>query len=326
MNQYILISNKQEDVEYQYNDFLYEPGLSLCFMKFNRGRVHFKRILKYFHMDSFRIVKKLYYEKIFKNEIFIRDESGKSDKKIFIFTGRVYEQYGEKIVQYVKTRFYGCVTVLYIVDMVYSMKYSIEKAKEVFDYVCSFDKGDAETYEINFLIEPFSVRLLRKLPCVEKSIYDITFVGHAKNRYERIISIYEALRKNGLKCDFHISGVPKQNQKYADEIHYGWIGFKELLMCVKRSECVLELVQNDEYSATTRYSEAMLLGKNLLSDCRALEEEENREENIFTFHKVEEIPFEELKKKKPYNLDKYETKFSIKEFILSLNKIMHETN
>lgn len=328
MREYILIADKDKDTEFQYYDFKDGNGKALCYLKHNRFRVHSIRWIKALEINSTKLVRKMYYDRIYSREIgdSLKNKNISSNSAVFILTGRVYEKYGTSLINYLKDRYQNCILVLYIADMMYSMLFSIDQAKTDFNFIFSFDKRDAERYQINFLLEPFSTELLYRLPNINEPEFDITFVGHAKNRYDRIIKIYESLRQRGMKCDFHITGVSKSKQLYRNEINYGWVDFEELLVNVKKSKCVLEMVQNEEYSATTRYSEAMLLGKNLLTDCPVFKNPENRDQNIFYFNSDGDIPYDRLLDDIYIDIQKYRDMFSINAFINSIETVINKSS
>lgn len=320
MKHYVLISNNQRDVEFQYADFFVNPELTAVLFKFNRIRVGMIRVIDILHFRSNKIIKGLFFNQIFRRELDGKIKKKDSEEYVFIVVGRVYEKYGTNLIEYLRMQYPTCNIVLYMVDLISTMRFSLQKAKEEFDILFSFDEKDAEENGIEYLLEPFSTGLLGKISHVDNPEFDVTCVSAAKNRYTTIISCYEELKKRGLKCDFHIVGVKRREQKYKDEIHYGWIDFEEVLNHVVNSKSVLEVVQKEEWSATTRYSEAMLLGRNLLTNCKALNEEENRESSIFYFSKVDEIPFENISVMQKTDLEKYQKKFSIKSFLETIEQ------
>lgn len=322
MKQYILISGREKDVEYQYSDFMYERGMRLNFLDFTRFRIYFIKLLKIMRLESAKIIRKLYFNRIYHNELTFCNDVTCADDLVVIILARLYEQYGESMLCYIREKFPKCKIVIYMTDLVCTMRFSLDKAKEDFDFLFSFDKEDAEKHNIYYLLGPFSARLLEKLPEVQEPEYDVTFVGAAKNRYNCLISLYETLIQKGLKCNFRITGVPETHRRYSEEIAYQRIDFEEVLMLVKQSRCVLEVLQEGGYSSTARYAEAMLLGKNLLTDCRALSEEENKEQNIFYFQNIEDIPFEKLRQEQAYDRNKYVEKFSIQSFIHTIDEVI----
>ena len=324
MRRYVLISNHKKDIEYQYADFGKEENMSICFFKFNRLRIGVLKLLDRLHISDCNIVRNVYFHRIFKREIGKVISGECNEEVVFIVMAGAYEKYRKNLVRYLRKNFKNCQLVLYLADLVPTMRFSLKDAKIDFDLVSTFDKREAEINELKFVLEPFSSRCLDKEKWQYEQEYDITFVGHVKNRYDEIIKIYEELKKRNLKCDFHLIGVKKKQRKYKEDIHYGWLDFEDVLIHVNQSKCVLEILQKGEYSATTRYSEAMLLGRNLLTNCQALNEPENQESNIFYFERVDNIPFDKLTKIQEFDRKKYIDMFSIESFVSTINNYLKE--
>ena len=58
------------------------------------------------------------------------------------------------------------------------------------------------------------------------------------------------------------NNVKKKNQKYKDCIDYSYMEFDRLLEHVATSRCILEIMQDNGYSPTMRWPEAMMMKKN----------------------------------------------------------------
>ena len=84
--------------------------------------------------------------------------------------------------------------------------------------IYSYDKNDAEKYGLRQHDVPYSD--LSDLVNENTIIYDVCFVGKAKNRYEEIIKSYEYFIEKGLKCNFVISEVEEIRKKYKEQIEY----------------------------------------------------------------------------------------------------------
>lgn len=241
----------------------------------------------------------------------------------FIIYGRIYESYGMSIIRYLREKFVGCKIVIYLGDIVPSFKFVLDDIKAVFDKVISFDIKEADDYGLAWCLEPFSSDVTDKMLCREMPIqWDITFVGAAKNRYDKIIEMYEILKVAGFTCDFHITGVKPQDRLYKDEIGYDYMDFMSLLEHVNCSNCIAEILQEGGTSPTTRYSEAMLLGKNLLTDCKHFKDKNNRTDNIFYFDDVSELKnwdLGKLREKNPVETAKYRKLLSIEEMIKTID-------
>lgn len=142
--------------------------------------------------------------------------------------------------------------------------YTLEFVKEKFDLVFSFDQGDCKRY--GFIYHPL---VFSKYRGADKGriTTDVYFLGAAKNRLSEILKSYEILSSNGLKCDFHIAGVKKEERKYVDEIDYEPnISYMENLSFAAQSKCILELMQKGGKGYTQRTYEAIGLGKILLTN------------------------------------------------------------
>ena len=277
--------------------------------------------LRIINWNQINIITSFVYKKIFK-KLSIDEEY------CFIIYSRLYESFSSSIYLYLKNTYRNSKVVFYFGDLVSRHKLDILKVVKNSDKVFTFDKGDAQKYNLIWLLEPFSSSITKnKLLSEANNLinWDVTFVGHAKNRYEKIIEMYEVLVNKGLKCDFHIIGVPKHKRKYTKSIGYSPLSFIELLKHVVSSKCVVEVLQDNGASPTTRYTEAMLFGKNLLTDCKAFKKNDKRPPNIFYYEKIDDInnlDTRELIKKVEYEKEKYVSEFSIEKMIYDIGKII----
>ena len=324
MNHYVLIANDQKDVRWQYADFFENESFSAGMLTFSRIRVGLLRLIDGVRLRDTWLVRKLFFDTIFQREIVSKIKKNDNTNYTFIVVGRAYEKYGGYMNAYLKKRFPNASFVLYVVDLVENMRFNLEDAKKDFDLVCCFDKRDAEKNALAFVLEPFSTIKLRNLNKNVEPMYDVTFVGGARNRYKTIIQVYEKLKSFGLKLNFHITEVEGTEQKYPDEIDYGWVDFEELIDDVLNSKCVLEIMQEGAYSGTTRYAEAMLLGRNLLTNSPALREPENEDSNIININSIADFEkvTEEIVIHHTIDFPKYENVFSVKRFVETIDSYL----
>lgn len=318
---WVFIGPKVEMIDIQYKGFQ-NDGNSLIMIP-NAIRLPMKA-LTLSKIGSSKILDKPFgvvYKKIIKNRI--RNGSHMKGRICFILYGRIYESCGSSIIRFLRENYEGCKIVCYFGDLVKRHKCSLKKAKDEFDDVFIFDEKEAEKKKIKYCLEPFSVEALKgKGFETDNFEWDVTFVGTSKNRYERIIELYEKLRRYGLRCDFHIVGVKKNEQLYQGEIGYKPLSFTELLDHVNRSRFVAEVLQGGGYSPTTRYTEAMLFGRNLLTDCEYFSNPANRSPNIFYFDKLEEIDekkVKELRKKITFDRSAFIEMFSVNAMIKTIS-------
>jgi hypothetical protein len=214
----------------------------------------------------------------------------------FILNGICFEFYHNQLTDYLRRTYPGCKLVLYLGDLIRSYKFDINQSNNIFDVVATFDKGESLCYDLLYCEEPFSFHQIERNPALDS--IDVTFVGSAKGRLRDILAIYEILDEAGLHCDFHITGVPENQQKYADKILYNkQLSFYEVLQHVIASRCILEVLQQGESSPTTRVSEAIAYGKKLLSNCLELETKPYyNPKHISIFKNPESIDIEFIKR------------------------------
>ena len=106
-----------------------------------------------------------------------------------------------------------------------------------FDLSISYDKVDAQKYNILYHPTPYSLYPFDQKNNLQPS--DVYFVGRAKNRLDEIIESYEKLTDMGFSCDFHITDVDPKDQKYSKDIHYNCrLTYEENLERIKNSQTI----------------------------------------------------------------------------------------
>ncbi len=170
------------------------------------------------------------------------------------------------IIEYLRKSYPNCRIVVAFQDLVrLAYPRGIERLKEKVDLCLSFDHADAEQYEMDYYPLVYSPFDIPEDDSIAES--DVYFVGKAKDRLSRILSVYEKLREAGLKCEFYITGVDPEAQKYADEIHYcEQMSYVDNLKHVKKSKCLLEIMQQGGHGYTLRACEAIMYNKKMITD------------------------------------------------------------
>lgn len=321
MKRYILLANRQKDIEFQYADFFYEKDMELIFFNFSRLRIGLLKIIDILRLKNSKLNYILIFKYIFDKTIKHNLTYSADDEYVFIINARVYEKYGSFLVRYLRGNYASCKVVIYLTDLIHTMRFSMDDARREFDVVCSFDKKEAEKNNLHFILEPFSMRYIDRIPKIKKPQFDVTFVGSAKNRYDLIVQIYKKLSAMGLKCDFYVVGVKKGDRRKVEGIHYRGLSFEDLLRHVANSKCVLEIMQDGGYSATTRYAEAMLLNRNLLTDCPALYDE--NEESIIILDDNTKLSKSQICTLHNETVERFASKFSIRKFVQKINDCLH---
>ena len=188
------------------------------------------------------------------------------DTIYFLFYESFHLSYSRHFLQYLKTKYPRsklCFMFLNpVIDLIWR---KIQREADLLDAIITFNQKDAEEYNIVFCEDqPYKLPIYKD-PDIPES--DVFFIGADKGRLPKLLSIYEKLRSDGLKCDFHIVGVPEEKQKYRDDIVYNQkIPYTEVLSRVNATKCVLEVLQNNENYLSIRTSEALQYHRKLLTE------------------------------------------------------------
>lgn len=160
--------------------------------------------------------------------------------------------------------------VVYFQDIIASRKnFDLDKVKTFADVLISYDKGDSRMYDMLYYPTPYSIYEVLENPSLSCS--DVYFVGLAKNRYKKILQIYEKCQEENLKCDFNILGVPKYEQVYRDQICYNQsLSYIDNLEHVVKTKCILEIMQQGADGFTPRLWEAIVYDKHLLTNNKSI--------------------------------------------------------
>lgn len=309
----------------QYRDFAVEKKYNLITTP-GKKRLLIKalNVLGFHKTKALDFIPKSYFKRCFSKL------NNNKEKYCFILYSRTYEDFRSTLIRFLRSEYKDCQIVVYYGDLISRHRFAISDAKRDADLVCSFDGDDAVNNSVKWVLEPFSESVvdIRELsPDNNPLIWDVTFVGHAKNRLKKIIEMYELLSSNGLKCDFHITGVEEKDKVYKEEISYEPLNFRELLRHVVSSRCVLEIMQDNGVSPTTRYTEAMLFSRNLLTNCKAFEQESKRPPNVFYYSNVGEVQKDTLDmicKMHEYDKTEYIEQFSINRFVETIGELLND--
>lgn len=315
---YILISSKSKEASIMYRGIDIQDRYSHITLE-NR-KVMDRAAKKYLNPKrtwKSKIIRWILTDSVFRKirrDIIIKT----GDNLCIIVMARVYEIYGDALVKFIRDTYPGSKVVCYFLDLVQTFTVDLDDYKNAFDQLYTFDLKQAEKYKMKYCMEPFSFYKVLK----NDKIYDVTFVGKAKGRLDEIHEIYEALVKRGFICDFHIVGVKKGKQKYKDHITYNkFMDFETILEHVSKSHCVLEVMQDGAYSPTTRYTEAMLYGVNLLSDCKSIGTDRYpADSNVCIFTDINNIDYDFIRRTNVIERNKYIEFFSMEKFLDSIEE------
>ncbi len=132
-----------------------------------------------------------------------------------------------------------------------------------FDYVLDFDILDAKNNGFIYTYLPYSI-----LYDVDTNVqYDLYMAGSDKGRLTEILEIYKQAKNHGVTEKFRIYKAKRKDQKYKNEITYNkYISYKTLVEETVKSNCILEMLVENQTGATLRYYEAVCYNKKLLTN------------------------------------------------------------
>lgn len=131
-----------------------------------------------------------------------------------------------------------------------------------YDFIFTFDPGDAKKYNFTYTGPLYSYKTVKS----EKPVRDIYFVGVNKNRIGILRDIYKKLNTAGIKCDFYVADVDKNDIKDDGIIYNERCSYEEVVNRIQRYNAILDVVQEGQTGATFRYFEAICYNKKLVTN------------------------------------------------------------
>ncbi len=175
------------------------------------------------------------------------------------------------------------------VDVGYLKKYS--------DLVISYDKEDAQRYDIMYHPTVFSsIRMEKRM---SGNRYDLFFLGRDKGRLKHLVNICKAAKERELRCHFIMLEVPLEERVVCDGIVYSDvpITYMDNLRYCAESRCVVEMLQNNASSPTYRTWESIALNKKLMTNNVSIKDSEIYDERyISVFHDENDFDWDFVKK------------------------------
>lgn len=196
-----------------------------------------------------------------------------------------------------------------------------ESLKDTYDIVFAFDQIDVKQYGFEYyrlVYEPSSKQHLST-----QIEYDLFYVGQAKDRYNKLIEIFNKAESEGLKCKFFITGVSEKEMYSHPDITYNHqLPYADVLAYINKSKCLVDAIQGESTGMTIKTSESVVLGKKLITTNKHVTEEPYyKSDNILVYSNESDLkgflnrPFVVYK-----DDDKYW--FSHKRLFCQINKIL----
>ncbi len=264
---YVILGSRADFLRAMYCELLERENVRYCDRQLE-PRAFFLRLLKRIHF-SYKInrIVDLPFKHLWNSSLYFKNDFAIDRPLCFVLFSDQQHLIDYGVLSYLKRTYPDARFVMLYHDLVSRTKNDhIRWVKENMDMTVSFDQNDCEKYGLEYyplVYSKVSEQALRS--DVPES--DVFFVGHAKNRLPEILAAYRALRDAGLRCDFHITGVAPEEQKYADEIDYcTQMPYAENLKRIQKTRCLLEIMQQGGCGYTLRMCEAIMLDKKLLTN------------------------------------------------------------
>lgn len=185
-------------------------------------------------------------------------------------------RYSVDYLRYLKKKYPGCRIVLLHRDLRFvceRMNPQLLTCKDI-DLQMSFDRGESKKYGMPHFDEfesKIDVPISKKYP-----ESDVFFAGKAKNRLDKLMAIYECLTKEGIKCKYYLTGVEPSKQISLPGIEYAdkFMSYKEMLYHSVNARCILDINQENADGYTSRFLEAVMFNKKLLTDNESVKSSE----------------------------------------------------
>ena len=212
-------------------------------------------------------LKKLWYPRYFINDF-------KDDKPLcFILLNRFW--FPPEYLQYLKKTYPNAKFVLLLRDLMkisdnpFSRRYI---NNPIFDLQMTIDRDEAKQYGMVYFDEyesKIDVPIAKDYP-----ISDVFFAGKVKDRMDKLMTAYDIFTKAGLKCEFYLTGTPEDQIEPREGVTYAdkSMPYIDMLYKTVNTRCVLEFNQDGALGFTSRFLEAVMYNKKLITDNPAVKD------------------------------------------------------
>ena len=288
--------------EYCYKDLENIENIDLL-----KGHIKFKsKFQEKIYLKHFTKKYKLPFRRLW-NRKFYKTKFNKKDNLIFVLSYVDENLIKYDSIKYLKKKYKNSKFILFLSDLVIHRRLNTDfnEVKELFDKVISFDYEDCKNYSLfNY---PLVYSAPKELKSIEEDI-DVYFCGKAKDRLNIIMDTFYKLKENGINCLFMISGVPLKERVEQEGLVYldKFMSYEQNLEYIKRSKCLLEIMQEGGTGYTLRTCEVVAYNKKMITNNIILKDAEFYDENMISiFNNIEDIDIDFIKKEKGEYKDRY---------------------
>ena len=163
--------------------------------------------------------------------------------------------------------------------------------EKLIDVWGSYDEVEAKKYKMDFYYPEIESKI--DLSGIDVSpTCDVFFAGAAKNRLPALLEAYDYLTDNGIRCHFIIMDAKTTDADMREGIEYTHelIPYREMLIHSIRCKCMLEINQDGAMGMTSRFLEAVMYNKKLITNSRAVKDSPfYRPQYIKVFNRISEV-------------------------------------
>lgn len=211
-----------------------------------------------FYNRLWKFLPSIWYPFIFENKF-------KDDKPICFVCIRYPEV---NYLQYLKRKYKNCKVVVLCRDVLQRHIYAYNRytPKGVYDFWMSFDEDECKKYGFKHFDE-FESKVPVEI-CDDYPLADVFFAGRAKDRLQKLLDIYDKLTSHGVKCLFLILDGEHEKSKERSGFRFlkEPITYAEMLRLSVNSRCILDINQSNATGYTSRFLEAVMFNKKLITD------------------------------------------------------------
>lgn len=179
-----------------------------------------------------------------------------------------------KLLKYIRKRFSGRLIYWHWNPVRDDKERRIIEDTKIFCEHWTFNPLDAEIFDMKLNNQLFFYQKKNKFDKQNSAF----FVGTDKGRYDQLVSLGVALKKEGINPDFHVIDQVNSGMYYQKE----YIQYSEVLEKIKKSKIVVEITQEGQNGMTSRALEAMFCGSKLITNNKEIQNSSfYQEENIY---------------------------------------------
>lgn len=157
------------------------------------------------------------------------------------------------------------------IDDMYTLRHvDVDYVKQYSDLFITFDTNDAKKYDLDYFPTVFSVPT--NLPVSNERNTDMYFLGRDKGRLPLLTKLCDLFHTKGLTCNFQILESTNTDRLEQKGVYYtdSPTNYRDNLLNVAHSHCIVEVLQENALSSTFRLWEAIVLNKKILTNNTAV--------------------------------------------------------